>query len=257
MTRFDVPMEPFKDSEHLSRAAAEKFIEIAHGRTANGGQFTVVLSGGSTPRQLFQLLAAPPYRDKVDWEKVEFFWGDERTVPPDHPDSNFHMANEALLQRLQVAPKQIHRMQAEREDQEAAARDYQTEIAHVFGVPELGEPPSFDLILLGLGPDGHTASLFPHTEAVMERHRWIARNYVPKLNANRITMTAPILNRGKFILFLVAGPDKAEALHGVLDGPKDPDRLPAQLIQPTGGILIWMTDEAAISRLDSKGPTLS
>jgi 6-phosphogluconolactonase len=231
MTRFDVPMEPFKDSEHLSRAAAEKFIEIAHGATANGGQFTVVLSGGSTPRQLFQLLAAPPYRDKVDWEKVEFFWGDERTVPPDHPDSNFHMANEALLQRLQVAPRQIHRMQAEREDQEAAARDYQTEIAHVFGVPEQGEPPSFDLILL--------------------------RNYVPKLNANRITMTAPILNRGKFILFLVAGPDKAEALHGVLDGPKDPDRLPAQLIQPTGGILIWMTDEAAISRLDSKGPTLS
>jgi 6-phosphogluconolactonase len=250
-------MEPFKDAEHLSRAAAVKFIEIAHGAIANGGQFTVVLSGGSTPRRLFQLLAAPPYRDKVDWEKVEFFWGDERTVPPDHPDSNFHMANEALLQRLQVAPKQIHRIEAEREDQEAAARDYQTEIAHVFRVPEQGEPPSFDLILLGLGPDGHTASLFPHTEAVMESHRWIARNYVSKLNTNRITMTAPILNRGKFILFLVAGADKAEALHGVLDGPKDPHRLPAQLIQPAGGILIWMTDEAAISRLDSREPTLS
>jgi len=188
---------------------------------------------------------------------VEFFWGDERTVPPDHPDSNFHMANEALLQKLEVAPKQIHRMQAELEDKEAVARDYQTEIAHVFGVPEQGEPPSFDLILLGLGPDGHTASLFPHTEAVVERQRWISRNDVPKLNASRITMTAPILNRGKFILFLVAGADKAEALHAVLDGPKDPERLPAQLIQPTGGILIWMTDEAAISRLDSKGLTLS
>lgn len=257
MTRFGVPMEQFKDAEHLSRAAAEKFIQIAHSATGHGGQFTVVLSGGSTPRRLFQLLAEPPYRDKVDWEKVEFFWGDERTVPPDHPDSNFYMANEALLNKLEIAPKQIHRMQAEREDQEAVARDYQTEIAHVFGVPEQGEPPSFDLILLGLGPDGHTASLFPHTEAVVERQRWIARNDVPKLNASRITMTAPILNRAKSILFLVAGADKAEALHAVLDGPKDPERVPAQLIQPTGGSLIWMTDEAAISRLDSKGLTLS
>ena len=167
MTPSGVPMELFKDAEHLSRAAAEKFIQIAHSATAHGGQFAVVLSGGSTPQRLFQLLAEPSYRDKVDWERVEFFWGDERAVPPDHPDSNFHMVNEALLQKLEVVPKQIHRMQAEREDQEAVARDYQTEIAQVFGVPAQGEPPSFDLLLLGLGPDAHTASLFPHTEAVV------------------------------------------------------------------------------------------
>ncbi len=222
MTRRHGTMEPFKDTQQLSRGAAEKFIQTAQSSTAQADRFTVVFSGGSTPRTLFQLLAKPPYRDKVNWKRVEFFWGDERTVPPDHPDSNFHMANEALLQMLAVDAKQIHRMHAEREDQVAAAMEYQTEIASVFGVSEQGEPPSFDLILLGLGPDGHTASLFPHTEAVMEKQRWIVRNHVPKLNAHRITMTAPIVNRAKLILFLVAGADKAEApaqLHAVLRRP--------------------------------------
>ncbi len=257
MRRLGVALEKFPDPEHLSHAAAEKFIQIARSVTAHGGQFRVVLSGGSTPRRLFQLLAEPPNRDKVEWEKVEFFWGDERTVAPDHPDSNFNMANKALLQRLKIPLKQIHRMQAEREDQESAARDYQTEIAQAFGVSDQGEPPSFDLILLGLGPDGHTASLFPHTNAVMEGRRWVSRNHVPKLNTSRITMTASILNRAKTILFLVAGADKAQALHAVLNGPKDLEGLPAQLIQPTGGNVIWMMDEAATGGLDSSGQTLS
>ena len=257
MTSSGVALERFSDPEHLSHAAVEKFIQIARSVTAQGGQFKVVLSGGSTPRRLFQLLAEPQNRDKVIWEKVDFFWGDERTVAPDHSESNFHMADETLLQKLNLHSKQIHRMQGEREDQETAAQDYQTEIARAFGVSDEGEPPSFDLILLGLGPDGHTASLFPHTHAVMEKRRWICSNPVPKLNTRRITMTSSILNRAKTILFLVAGADKAKALHAVLNGPKDPEGLPAQLIQPIGGNVIWMMDESAMGEIDRSGQTLS
>ena len=244
-------MECYKDLDHLSQAAAERLISIGRAVTASGGRFSLVLSGGSTPRRLFQMLCAAPYRDRVDWTKVEFFWGDERSVPPDHPDSNYRMANEALLGRLPLNPEQVHRMKSEDEDLERSARDYQKEIAQVFHLPEHGPPPSFDLVLLGLGPDGHTASLFPYTSAIMERESWVVKNHVPKLNTNRITMTVPILNRAKTILFLVAGGDKAEALHAVLDGPRDPQRLPAQLIQNHGGDLVWMTDAAAATRLDS------
>lgn len=245
-------VERFIDAEQLSHAAAEKFVHIARDAIAVKGNFTVALSGGSTPRRLYQLLTEPPFHEQVDWTKVEFFWGDERSVPPDHPDSNYYVAHEAL-QKLRILAEHIHRMQAEREDQEAAARDYQAEIARVFGVPVQGEAPAFDLILLGLGADGHTASLFPYTEAVQETRRWVTCSYVPKLSANRLTLTAPILNRGKAILFLVAGTDKAAALQAVLEGPLDPERVPAQLIRPTAGRLVWMVDQASAGRLGETG----
>ncbi|NIO09332.1 MAG: 6-phosphogluconolactonase [Deltaproteobacteria bacterium] len=250
-------MELYKDPDELSRAAAEKVIAINRKAASRGGRFSLVLSGGSTPRRLFQMLAAEPYCDQMDWTHVEFFWGDERTVPPDHQDSNFHMANEALLQKITLRPEQIHRMKAESEDPDASARDYQREIAKVFEIPERGRPPSFDLVLLGLGPDAHTASLFPHTSGIMERESWVVKNHVPQLKTNRITMTVPILNRAKMILFLVVGHDKAEALHSVIEGSRDPERFPAQLIQPDEGELVWMVDREAAARIDSKRLNLS
>jgi 6-phosphogluconolactonase len=238
----------FPDAEQVSKAAAEEFVRAAHEAIAARGRFTVALSGGSTPRRLYQLLAEPPYRTQVDWPKVEFFWGDERAVPPDHKDSNYRMAQEALLQRLTAAAGHIHRLQAERSDRDKAAADYQAEIARVFGGKPDGAPPAFDLVLLGMGPDGHTASLFPFTTALKEQTRWVVANHVPKLNTDRLTLTAPILNQAREVLFLVAGADKAQPLSEVLEGPSDTDRLPSQRIQPSGK-LIWFVDQAAATKL--------
>src|SRR5262249_28579463 len=146
---------------------------------AGHGRFLVALAGGSTPRRLYQLLAEPPFREQVDWSRIEFFWGDERRVPPDHPDSNFRLAKDTLLDKLQIPMGQVHRLQADREDLAAAAHDSQAEIARVFGIDPTDPPPSFDLILLGMGADGHTASLFPHTSALRESKRWVVANHVP------------------------------------------------------------------------------
>ena len=253
------------DAEAVSRAAAEEWVRCARAAVAARGGFTVALSGGSTPRRMFQVLAGPPLREQVDWAHLDIFWGDERAVPPDHPDSNYGMAHAALLSKVPIPPARVHRMFAERDDRDAAARDYAAEIARVFGVPPPGEaaaaggappegePPAFDLVLLGMGPDGHTASLFPHTEALRETRRWVVRNYVPKFSANRLTLTAPILNRGTTILFLVAGADKAAVLQEVLEGPPDPERLPSQLIRPAAGRLVWLVDRPAAARLTEGG----
>jgi len=237
------------DQTALAKEAAERCARIAQEAVARAGRFTIALSGGSTPKLLYSLLAAEPYSTSLPWSKTHVFWGDERAVPPDDPDSNFGMAKATLLDRVPIPADRVHRMQAERDDLDLVAREYEAEIARSFGVPPGAEPPAFDLILLGLGPDGHTASLFPHTEAVRERARWVVRNHVPKLNSDRVTLTAPILNRGEMVLFLVAGSDKAPALQAVLEGPADPDRLPAQLIRPTSGRLMWLVDRAAASRL--------
>jgi 6-phosphogluconolactonase len=238
----------FPDAEAVSRAAAEEFARRAAEAAAARGRFAVLLSGGSTPRRMYQLLAEPPYRDQVDWGRVDVFWGDERAVPPDHLDSNYRMAREALLSKVPVPPARVHRMEAERADRDAAAREYQAGIARAFGVPDSGAPPAFDLALLGLGPDGHTASLFPGTAALKETGRWVVVNYVPKFAADRMTVTAPVLNRAREVLFLVAGPDKAGPLAEVLEGPRDPERLPAQLVRPEGR-LDWFVDAAAAARL--------
>jgi 6-phosphogluconolactonase len=234
----------FDDAEAVSRAAADEFVRAA----GKAGRFRVALSGGSTPRRMYQLLAEAPYRARVDWGKVEIFWGDERAVPPDDKDSNYRMAREALLDRVPVPASQVHRIEAERPERDQAARDYQATVARVFGVDPAGPPPSFDLVLLGMGPDGHTASLFPHTAGLDEAQRWVIVNHVPKFNADRLTLTYPILNRAHEILFLVAGADKAAPLAEVLQGPPDPRRLPSQAVRPVGSLL-WYLDRAAAARL--------
>ncbi|MFI5364190.1 MAG: 6-phosphogluconolactonase [Candidatus Binatia bacterium] len=245
-----------EDAEQLSTAAAEECSRIMRVAIGRQGRCTFVLSGGSTPRRLYELLAAPPQRDQIDWTRVDLFWGDERAVPPDHKDSNFRMANEALLQPLSIPATRIHRMPAERADRDRAAADYQAEIARVFDVPADGVPPAFDLVLLGLGPDGHTASLFPRTAALNETRRWVVPNHVPQLGTDRLTMTRVILNRAACIMFLVAGADKAAALAEVLEGPAESERLPAQLIRPETGRLVWLMDGAAAARLKTSTGTV-
>lgn len=237
--------------QEVSKAAAEEFVRLAKSACAARGRFTVAMAGGSTPRLLYQLLAEAPYRSQVDWGRVEFFWGDERAVPPDHADSNYGMARAALLQKVAPPAAHIHRMEAERSDRDAAASDYQASLAKVLGIPADGSPPALDLVLLGMGPDGHTASLFPHTTALAETRRWVVANHVPKLNADRLTMTYAMLNRAANVLFLVAGADKADMLPQVLEGPAEHDRLPSQKIQSTAGVLTWLVDAAAAAKLQS------
>lgn len=238
----------FPDVQSLSEAAAHEWVRCAREAAAARGRFTIALSGGSTPKHLYQLLAGEPFRSQVDWSHVEIFWGDERCVPPDHPDSNYRMAREAMLANLPIPAEHIHRIEAERSDRDAAARDYEAVLARAFGVAIGREPPALDLVLLGMGPDGHTASLFPQTQALDETKRWVVANPVPQLHTQRLTLTRPILNRAREVLFLVAGADKAERLAEVLAGPADPKRLPSQTIQPEGQFL-WFLDRAAAARL--------
>jgi 6-phosphogluconolactonase len=239
----------FADAEAVSQAAAVEFVARARDAVAARGRFFVALSGGSTPQRLYQLLADKPHRDQVPWANVQLFWGDERSVPPDHKDSNYRMTREAMLDRVPLPPAQVHRLEADRSDRDQAARDYQAALAKAFGVDPAGQPPAFDLVLLGMGPDGHTASLFPHTTALKETTRWVVVNYVPKFSTDRVTLTTPILNRAREVLFLVAGPDKADPLSRVIEGPPNADELPSQLIKPVGGSLIWFIDRAASARL--------
>lgn len=240
----------FETPEHVAHAAAAEFIAISHEAIDARGRFVVPLAGGSTPKRLYELLGDETHRGQVDWARVEFFWGDERPVAPDHADSNFGMAKRALLDKLKLPDRQIHRMPADRPDLDAAARDYQQEIAATFGTSSTGPPPAFDLVLLGMGPDGHTVSLFPHTPGLAETARWVVANPVAKLNATRLTLTPPILNRARHVLFLAGGADKAAVLAEVLEGPPDPQRLPSQLIDPPPpGRVVWLVDLAAARSL--------
>ena len=240
------------DQAALAKEAAQRCARIAEEAIARAGRFTIALSGGSTPKLLYSLLAAEPYSTRLPWQQTHVFWGDERAVPPQDPESNFGMAKVSLLDRVPIPADRVHRMQAERDDLDLAAREYEAEITRSFGVQPGAGPPAFDLILLGLGPDGHTASLFPHTEAIRESARWVVHNNVPKLNSDRVTLTAPILSRGATVLFLVAATDKASALQAVLEGPADTDRFPARLIQPASGRLVWLVDRAAASMLTAR-----
>jgi 6-phosphogluconolactonase len=246
-------LEIFEDAAALSQSAGAEFAALAMAAIAARGRFTVALSGGSTPQRLYGLLAASPLRDTVDWGRVEFFWGDERAVPPEHPDSNYGAAAAVLLDKIGAAPSLLHRMCGEDPDLDRAARDYQLTIARRFGVDVEGAPPALDLILLGMGPDGHTASLFPMSPALQERRRWVVRNHAARLGADRITLTPRILNQGREIRLLVTGADKAKTLKAVLEGPTDPERLPVQLIAPTSGRLRWLLDRAAAADLEG-GP---
>jgi 6-phosphogluconolactonase len=233
---------------HLFAAAAEEFAERA--RAAAGGRFAVALAGGSTPRGLYALLASEtgPFRDRVPWEKVQVFWGDERTVPPEHRDSNYRMAWDALLSRVPVPPANIHRIRAELPDARAAAEAYESELRSFFNLAS-GDDPVFDLILLGMGPDGHTASLFPGTDAVRETTRLVAAPWVEAQRSHRITLTPRAINPAARILFLVSGKDKAKTLRDVVEGEERPDLLPAQAIHPREGALLFLADREAAALL--------
>jgi 6-phosphogluconolactonase len=235
----------------LFHAAAEEVCRIGLLSQQVTGRFSLVLSGGSTPRRLYELLAEPPYRSQLDWSKVEFFWGDERAVAPDHPNSNFRMAREAMLDKLAVPPERIHRIAAENPNLDETAREYEIEIERVLGrIAGVGpRPPHFNLFLLGMGEDGHTASLFPGTRALDETRRWVVAQDVPAVSGKRITMTPPLINAAHFIIFLVAGAAKADVLAAVLQGPRDPHRYPAQLIHPLTGEVTWMVDRNASTSL--------
>lgn len=234
-----------ESDQEVARAAANSFVDIALSSVSTLGRFSVVLSGGSTPRRTYELLASKEYRDRIPWPKVHIFFGDERCVPPTDPASNYRMADEALISLLPIPAENVHRIDGEG-DAVANASLYQSDLQTFFDQTEW---PRFDLMLLGMGDDGHTASLFPGTQALLERDAWVLANWVEKLNAYRITLTPPAINHAAKILFLVTGAGKAKSLFQVLRGARDPTRLPAQLIRPKDGSVIWLVDKTAAGDL--------
>ncbi|MBI4400106.1 MAG: 6-phosphogluconolactonase [Nitrospirae bacterium] len=237
------------DSEELTREAAELFVWFGEQAIGTRGRFRVALSGGSTPKALYAALAGPAFSGQLDWRRVEFYFGDERCVPPDHAESNFGMANGALFRPLKMAPERIFRMSGESGDPDEAARRYEKLIRERFEAPAPGWP-SFDLILLGLGEDGHTASLFPNTQALDERARLVVPSVAPREPKQRLTLTAPAINEARAVVFLVSGPGKATAVHAVLEDRGQNDRqIPAKLVRPVSGRLIWLVDRAAAAAL--------
>lgn len=242
----------FTDAAELARAAAEEFARAAGDVARQGDRFTVCLTGGSTPEELYRLLADPrePFRDRIPWSLIHFFWGDERHVPPDHQESNFRMAREALLDALLLPPGNVHRIPAEEPDAARAAGEYEAELRSFFQLAR-GEAPRFDLLLMGMGPDAHTASLFPGTRAIHERERLVVAHWIEKLGTFRITLTPPVFNAAARTIFLVSGSGKAAALRAVLEGDFEPDRYPAQIVRPVAGSLVWMVDREAARELGS------
>jgi 6-phosphogluconolactonase len=231
----------YSSSEELSAAAAREFATRAEEAIEERGRFAVVLAGGSTPETMYGILARD-YIDRIDWRKVYIFFGDERSVPPHHGDSNLKMASEVLLDHVPVG--NVHRIRGELPPDEAAEA-YEEELRTSFRTEDV---PRFDLILLGLGSDGHTASLFPWTPALEVQDRWVVANPVPRLDTTRITLTVPVINAARAVIFLVEGEDKAEAVREVLEGDADPRAYPAKLIQTPGGPE-WMLDRSAASLL--------
>jgi 6-phosphogluconolactonase len=249
-----------RNLEELSKAAAEFFVETAHASIDKNGRFTVALSGGSTPKSLYKFLAS---EKRVDWPRVHFFFGDERNVPHDSPDSNFCMAKETLFDVLSIPDANVFTWDTEIAEPAVIADDYREKIQAFFSDskklewnPVVTAPgsdlyPRFDLILLGMGPDAHTASLFPYTSALDETEQTTVANYVDKLDSWRLTLTYPIINNASNIAFLVSGGEKSETLKNVLRGECDFRRFPAQGVKPTNGRLIWFVDTAAASQLNT------
>ena len=241
----DPQVRVFASAEHLFHAAAETFCSLGARAIRENGKFTVALSGGSTPRGLYQELATN-FSTQLDWQKVFFFFGDERHVPPTDSESNYRMANESLFSKLAMPADHVFRIPAEMPDAGQAALAYEQTLRNFFR-PSPGSFPRFDLILLGLGPDGHTASLFPGTTALEEKQHWVVANWVEKFSAFRITLTYPVLNSAACIMFLVSGGEKSEMVRRAL---KDPAAdLPCQKVRPVEGELIWFLDQAAAAKL--------
>jgi 6-phosphogluconolactonase len=247
-SRVHVDVHVVADAGQLADEGARFFAARAAEAIAARGVFRVALSGGSTPRALYQHLASMP--GGIDWSRVHLFFGDERHVPPDHADSNYRMVQEALLSRAPIPEANVHRIHTEMSNASDAATEYERTIRNAFQIRP-GEWPRFDLVLLGMGPDGHTASLFPETPVLQERSRIAAAVWVVSMQTWRVSLTPPVLNAARDVLFLVSGAEKAETLQAVLEGPAEPDRLPAQLIAPTDGVVHWFVDTAAAARLRS------
>jgi 6-phosphogluconolactonase len=237
-----------QDITELSRQSAERFRQLARQAVEASGRITVALSGGSTPKHLYSLLASPDYKNQISWKNVQLFWGDERCVPPDHPESNFRMVQEALLSKVKIPAANIHRMPGERQAQEAAA-EYEKDLQRFFGL-ESGALPRFDLILLGIGEDGHTASLFPGSDALNETKHLVVAPFVAKLSSYRLTLTLPVLNHAAEVWFLVTGASKADAVERILSGSSD---LPAAKVQPVDGRLTWFVTRDAAPGLQTAG----
>ncbi len=238
-------LKVFPDAASLYAAAAEEVLARALDSIRQHDRFTFMLAGGSTPQGLYSLLAHD-FHERFPWAKTHFFWGDERHVRPDHPESNYKMAWDAMLSRVAVPQENIHRIETEGGDPQQIAHKYSALLRDFFGVLE-GEFPRLDLVLLGLGTDGHTASLFPATSALHETRQLMVANWVQKLNSVRFTMTVPLLNQAAYIVFMVQGQEKAPVLQAVLEGEIHSEGLPAQLIRPVHGHLLWLADEQAAS----------
>jgi 6-phosphogluconolactonase len=239
----DYLVHVLKDRDAVTRAAADLFVNLAPQPQGDKRPFRVALAGGTTPQALYALLASAEYRHRVAWDQVSFFFGDERAVSPEHPDSNYRTAREALFRPLNISEKRIYRMKGELPDLEAAATDYEQVLQSAFDGKRI---PRFDLIFLGMGSDGHTASLFPGHPALAERKRWVMRVMdAPKPPPRRLTLTVPVLNAAKLVLFMVSGADKAQALQAVLEGNASPDQYPAKHVRPGADRLVWLVDEAA------------
>jgi 6-phosphogluconolactonase len=258
------------DKETLFHTGADLFSEIVQSAVSERGRCTIALSGGSTPRGLFTLLAQEPYRSAISWAQCEIFWGDERCVPPDDPESNYGMARETLLDQVAIPAAHIHRMHGEDPPDQAAAA-YEQELRRVF-IGDGPQPPAhrgqepraslvpteserdasdwprFDLILLGMGDEGHTASLFPGSAALAETRRWVVAHYVEKVHMDRLTLTLPVLNHARNVVFLVSGASKTAALHAALTGDGGPDSVPSGLVRPIDGRLIWLVDAVAMGK---------
>jgi 6-phosphogluconolactonase len=237
-------IEIFPDVSAIAQKAAALYVDAAQQAARERGVFRVAMAGGSTPKSLHALLTAEPFRSQLPWDKMQIFFGDERHVPPDHADSNFRMVSETFVSKSPLKPEQVFRIKAELQDTEKAAFDYEQTLRTQFTLKH-GELPRFDLMLLGMGNEGHTLSLFPGTTALRDNGRLVVRTWVGKLYTERITCTAPVANNSAAVLFMIAGADKAPALKAVLEGPYEPDQLPSQLIKPANGKLFFLVDSAA------------
>jgi 6-phosphogluconolactonase len=239
-----------RDPDALARRAAQRFMAAGTEACARHGRFAVALSGGSTPKMMYALLTGPDFSKELDWARVHVFWGDERCVPPDHPESNFRMAKEALLDKIALPPANVHRMRAE-EVPDPAADAYENEIKRFFALHS-GQLPRFDLVLLGLGEDGHTASLFPGGRVLDERDRLVVAPYVEKLQAHRLTLTLPVINAAARVIFLVAGASKAKVVREILHAGETAAPYPAARVRPANGDLTWLIDAAAAAEMKQR-----
>jgi 6-phosphogluconolactonase len=245
----DMHIAIYPDLETISQNAAQYVTRVANEAIVTRGRFTLALSGGTTPGKLYSLLGTAAYLSQIDWRLAEIFWSDERCVPPDDAESNYRLAHETLLSHLPIPAAQVHLMPADQPNRDAASLDYTREMQRVFGTDGV---PDFDLIQLGMGPEGHTASLFPHQPSLHESERLVMPVSVPKPPPDRLTFTPPLLNAAHHVLFLATGADKADALHEVLEGPHNPDEYPAQIVRPAHGEVVWMVDEAIAKNLTNR-----